>query len=252
LLYPEGLFIIKEIPYPPERRTVMERKKSVLLSLFSLLALAWILSGSDVSAQPPKDDEKKGMKHPWTEPRGGMPHGGGLPHSMTSYLKERLGLDESQVEKLKKVHSDYEKTMVRKHADVHVAEMELGDVLQQKNVDMNAVEKAVRKIESLRSDISLYRVKSLLDTRSFLTDEQYQKFREYTVERYPMMRGGMGSGGYGGYGGYGYGVPGHEGMPGMMPPGHRGRVPGMMPGYDDYEDDRQEGEQEGEKDRKSD
>ncbi|MBI5197782.1 MAG: periplasmic heavy metal sensor [Nitrospirae bacterium] len=221
----------------------MKRRISAVVSLFSLVTLSFVLSGPGAFADPDQDSygamsgkPGMGMGHPGMMQQGKGMYG--FPGSMTSYLRERLNLDDKQFEQLHKLYSEYEKEMVKRHADIRVGEMEMGDLLEAKKIDMGAVEKAVKKVESLRSELSLYRVKALMRTKEFLTEEQFDKFREYTVGRmsYPMMRGGM----------YGSGresmmPPGHGTM---MPPGMMPGTPGMMMPYYDDEEDKESGEKD--------
>lgn len=106
-------------------------------------------------------------------------------------LKEALGLNDEQTQKIRQLRSDYEKESIRKHADLKVARLELKDLLEQKNVDMGQVEKKVRQTEGLRSDLMLYRVKSLMKTKEFLSPEQFDRFRKMTIAMASHRGGGM-------------------------------------------------------------
>ena len=142
---------------------------------------------------------------------------------MHRYFKSDLGLNDDQIEKMRKLYSDYEKEMIRNGSTVQIAELELADLLDAKKIDMKAVEKAVKKIENLRSEKSLYRVKALMKTQEFLTPEQFEVYKEQIVHqmRHPMR------GGYGGMTGHGQGM-----MP-RMTDGMKGHGQGMMPGMMD-------------------
>lgn len=95
------------------------------------------------------------------------------------YLKERFNLTDEQAAKLGKIYSDYRKEVLRKKTDIEIAEMELGELLETKGSDESAIEDSVNKLESLRSNLSLYRIKSFLKTREFLSDEQYEGLAGY-------------------------------------------------------------------------
>ena len=90
------------------------------------------------------------------------------------YLNKSLNLTDEQANKLGKIYSDYKKEMLRKRADIQIAEMELGDLLKTRESDEKAIEEGVNNLESLRSNLNMYRVKALLKTREFLSDEQYK------------------------------------------------------------------------------
>ena len=121
-----------------------------------------------------------------------MKNGMGM-HKMNpwEYLKERFHITDEQATKLGKIYSDYRKEVLRKRADIEIAEMELSELLETKGSDGSTIEESVNKLESLRSNLSLYRIKSLLKTREFLSDEQYEGLAGYFVrwEGHYRMKG---------------------------------------------------------------
>jgi Spy/CpxP family protein refolding chaperone len=116
------------------------------------------------------------------------PHGDLLSPEM---MREALGLNDEQVQKLRQLRSDYEKETIRKHADLRVAQLELKDLLEQKNIDMSQVEKKIRQTEGLRSDLMLFRVKSLMKAKDFLSAEQFDRLRKMTLAMAAHRGGGM-------------------------------------------------------------
>jgi len=130
------------------------------------------------------------------------------PFSLESY-KERLGLTDEQMEKFAKVRSDYRKEVIKKRAEIQVASVELSELLDQKKVDLGQVEKKLRQVESLKADLTLYRIKTLFKTKEFLSEDQFEKLKAFSLR---MMQHGMM-------------MPGRM-APGMMDPGMMGR--GMM------------------------
>ncbi len=134
------------------------------------------------------------------------------PFSLESY-KERLGLTDEQVEKFAKVRSDYRKEVIKKRAEIQVAGVELSELLDQKKVDLGQVEKKLHQLESLKADLTLYRIKTLFKTKEFLSEDQFEKLKNFSLRmmQHRMMPGRMG--------------PGMMGQ-GMMGPGMRDS--GMM------------------------
>jgi hypothetical protein len=118
----------------------------------------------------------------------GRPHGDMLSPEM---LREALGLNDEQVQKLRQLRSDYEKETIRKHADLRVARLEMRDLLEQKNIDMGQLEKKIRQIEGVRSDLMLFRVKSLMKAKEFLSAEQFDRLRKMTLAMAAHRGGGM-------------------------------------------------------------
>jgi Spy/CpxP family protein refolding chaperone len=139
-------------------------------------------------------------------------------------LKEQLKLNDDQVAKLKKIRSDYQKEMIKRKANLRVAMLELWEIIDAKNLDMGKAEKKVKELETMQSDLMLYRIKALQETRKFLTDEQYEQFREMGFR---MMRRMMGR--HGMMGGMGPGMMGGGMMGGPM----MGPMGGGMPADED-------------------
>lgn len=109
---------------------------------------------------------------------------------MGEYLKERLELTDEQVVKFRKVYTDYRKEVLRKKADIEIAEMDLSELLKNKGSSEKAVEDSVNKLESLKSNLNMSRVKALLKTRDFLSDEQYEDLTNFILRwRRPYWRG---------------------------------------------------------------
>jgi Spy/CpxP family protein refolding chaperone len=100
------------------------------------------------------------------------------------------------------LRSTYLKDTTMQQAKVRVAELELNELLDAAKPDAAKVEKKVREMESLRSELTLSRVRYLLKAADFLTPEQFKKFRAMTMGRHmdqmmgashgPMKKGGPG------------------------------------------------------------
>jgi Spy/CpxP family protein refolding chaperone len=67
--------------------------------------------------------------------------------------------------------------MIKKRADLLIAEMELGDVVHKEPVDMAAAEAKIKYIESLRSAIFLAHIRAFQEIKSILTPEQNIKLK---------------------------------------------------------------------------
>ena len=99
----------------------------------------------------------------------------GCSGSPMEKLKE-LGLDDKQKETVQAVHLRTRKEMVRKKADVQVAEIELKEVLSKDPVDLKAAEAAVKKIEGIKSEMRMLHIKTMEEIKANLTPEQKKKF----------------------------------------------------------------------------
>jgi Spy/CpxP family protein refolding chaperone len=126
-----------------------------------------------------------------------------------------LGLDEKQTEAVTAIHLKTKKEMIRKRADIRVAEIDLREALSKEPVDMQAVEALVKKIEGLKADALLTHVKAREEIKTQLTPEQRKKFGGMMMGPGPMGPMGRGYGMHGGCGMRDGGTMGPVG-PGMM------------------------------------
>jgi Spy/CpxP family protein refolding chaperone len=127
-----------------------------------LLLAVVLLVGMSVSAYAMN---KKGM------------HGKGM-HSeqMMAEKFEALGLDEKQKETVKALHLKTKKEMIKKKADVDVAQIELKELLGKDTVDLQAVEAKVKQIEALKTDKMMTHIRTREEVKKILTPDQRKKF----------------------------------------------------------------------------
>jgi Spy/CpxP family protein refolding chaperone len=153
---------------------------------------------------------------------GGMGHGGmgggmrgGMmddDHPMWKHVMA-LGLDDKQKDAIIEIKHRVMKDTIRKKADKQIANIELRDLLRKDTVDMKAVEAALKKIETLKTEIRLSHIKAKEEIKSKLTPDQRKKLKEMMEMRHGgMMGGGMMGGGM--MGGMGCGMM-HGGGQGM-------------------------------------
>ncbi len=155
--------------------------------------------------------------------RGGE-HPGGGQHPLMAMIAA-LGLDDKQKEDIEAIHIRCMKEMIRKRADVRVAEIELKEILAKDPVDMVTAEAKVKEIEGIKTNLRILHIKSMEEIKSKLTPEQKKKFKSFTEMR---RMGGMGMG------------PMGMGMKGMMRGDRHGRG-GMMRGMGQMDGDDSEG-----------
>jgi Spy/CpxP family protein refolding chaperone len=185
---------------------------------------------------------------PGGSPHSGPKRGSSFAHEAFSVesFKEKLDLTDEQVEKFSKIRSDYLKESIKKRAEIKVAGVELFELFDQKKIDQAQIEKKLRQIEALKTDIALFRIKMLFKTQAFLNEDQFEKLKTMTKRMigHRMMkgkRGMMGSGmGQGRMHDMGQGMMGpgmgqgrmHDMGQGMMGPG-RMDADEMESPYDD-------------------
>lgn len=108
-------------------------------------------------------------------------------HHMSKIIKG-LNLDEQQKAFMGEIKSRMMKETIRKKADMHIAQIELKDLLMQDTVDMKAVEAKVKQLEAMKTEMQLSHIKAMEECKAKLTPEQRMKFREM-MEAEPMMEG---------------------------------------------------------------
>ena len=161
-------------------------KKLFLISLAVLFVMGLAVSSDAVV-------KKKGTgRHGCMTASEGDCGCGGSPMER---LKD-LGLDEKQKEAVQAIHMRTKKEMIRKKADVQVAEIELKELLSKDPVDLNAAEAAVKKIEGMKSEKRMLHIKTMEEIKASLTPEQKKKFVSMTGSCMGMGMGmcGMGHG----------------------------------------------------------
>ena len=109
----------------------------------------------------------------------------GAEHHMSKHLMG-LDLDEQQKTLIGEIKSRMMKEMIRRSADMRIAQIELKDLLRQDPVDMKAVEAKVKQLEMMRTEMHLSHIKAMEDIKTKLTPEQRKKLREM-MEAGPMM-----------------------------------------------------------------
>ena len=141
--------------------------------------------------------------------RGGhhgiMGHGDAAERPLISLMlqnKEELKLTPEQVQKLETVRLAFRKGAIKRSADLQVAELELGELRKREPVDLAKVEAQVKRIETLRGDQRLSRIKAIEEGKVLLTPEQRKKLdalgqrggpdHATGMMGCPMMMGGMG------------------------------------------------------------
>ena len=155
----------------------MKKVVLVLLTVLFVMGLA-VASGA---AEKKEGDGRHGNMYK---------HGGegcGCDHSNSPFgMFKKLGLDEKQRAAIREIHLKTKKAMIMKKADIKVARIELQEILSKDPVDMTAAETTVKKIESLKSEIKMMRIKALEDIKSNLNAEQKKEFS--SMMRHVMMK----------------------------------------------------------------
>lgn len=115
--------------------------------------------------------------------------------------KEALKLAPEQVQKLETLRLNFRKAAIKRSADLQVAELELDQLRRQQSVDLAKVEAQVKRIETLRAEQRLSRIRTIEEGKALLTAEQREKLKTLGqagvgghakgMMGCPMMMGGM-------------------------------------------------------------
>lgn len=96
-------------------------------------------------------------------------------------LKDKIGLTSEQVQKIEKMQTLYYESQIRGKSDLKVLELRFNSYLKTKKVNRTKVEKMIREIAKIKTDLQVDHFNYLLDLRSLLTPEQIKKIEEIKV-----------------------------------------------------------------------
>ncbi len=94
-----------------------------------------------------------------------------------------LSLTPEQVRALETLRLDFQRTADLQTAELQRMELELQGLLSREQIDVASVEARIRRIEALRTDLRLGRIKTVEKGKAILTPEQWRKLL-------PLIRGG--------------------------------------------------------------
>ena len=132
----------------------------------------------------------------------GMGPGGGMgmwDGAHGRHITSMLGLDDNQTVQVKPILYKLQKDMVKKKADIEVAEVELEEILGKDPVDLKAAEAKVKQIASLKAEAAMIHIQGIENIKAKLTAEQKKKLTEmmqikgmgHGMMDCPMMKGKM-------------------------------------------------------------
>lgn len=106
----------------------------------------------------------------------GMPGRGMHSEHMMFEKMQALGLDDKQKETVKALHLKTKKEMIKKQADIEIAQVELKELLGKDPVDLQAAEAKVKQLEALKTDMKMTHIRTREEIKKVLTPEQKKKF----------------------------------------------------------------------------
>jgi Spy/CpxP family protein refolding chaperone len=93
-------------------------------------------------------------------------------------LKSEIGLNGDQEQKIENMMLAYEEAAIRRGSDIKVLELKFASLLKNNRIDRSEMEKMVRAIGKLKTDLQVDHLNYLLDVRDILTPEQIQKIEK--------------------------------------------------------------------------
>lgn len=110
-------------------------------------------------------------------------------HRFSRSMEKELMLTSQQKEAFDRIETDYEKMVIKKTADIRAAEVDLANLLSQKDHDRQAIQEQVGKIAGLKEEMMMARIDSLLTLKALLTKGQYSQFQQILQERMSRLTG---------------------------------------------------------------
>jgi Spy/CpxP family protein refolding chaperone len=98
-------------------------------------------------------------------------------------VRTYLNLTDPQVEQLRTIIADTEKTTIKDRADLAVRGIELRELMRADKPDRDAILKKVEEISQLRGQLMKEHVEALLAAKSVLTPEQQKKIHAFIERR---------------------------------------------------------------------
>lgn len=97
-------------------------------------------------------------------------------------MKDDIGLTEDQVATIEKMRTAQKENRIQREAGLKVLQLEFDSYLKEEKINRAKLEKMVRKIAQLRTDMQIENINHLLDLRELLTAEQLTKLDEIKKE----------------------------------------------------------------------
>ena len=102
--------------------------------------------------------------------------------------KDQLGLTEDQLDEIESILTSHIKYAIRKKADLKVLLIEIQEVLVKEKIELKAVEKKLKAMEALNTEMAMEGVRTLKKALAVLTPEQQKKIRSF-FKNSTLMRG---------------------------------------------------------------
>lgn len=138
----------------------------IILTVFTLVTLGAVSAMAKEPCPVGPDNTKK------IEMKRGMP----------DKMKD-MALTAEQKDKMDKMMTDHRKKMIRLRADLEIARIDKREMIKDKNFQKDKLQKQVKKIMAIQTDMEMSRVDMLAQARTILTDDQWKVFSDRQEKR---------------------------------------------------------------------
>ena len=111
-----------------------------------------------------------------------------FPAKMVLKFKDKLALTEKQVNALESMQQSVQEATIRAKAETKIQELKLQSYLKQNKINRKKMEKMIRSIAAMKTNMKIDHMNYLLDVKAVLTAEQVKKIEEFKKRRRRGMR----------------------------------------------------------------
>mgnify|MGYP001118586031 CR=1 FL=1 len=101
-------------------------------------------------------------------------------------LKERINLTKDQVRTIEKMRDAHQESAIKRTADIKVLELKIGSYMEKEKINRGKLEKMLRQVAAMKTDLTVANINYLLDLRDLLTPEQIKKVESVKGEMRQM------------------------------------------------------------------
>ena len=103
--------------------------------------------------------------------------------ALFAHSEEKLDLTEKQVEDLKALKRDFQKSAIEKKAQIEIARVELNELMDQKSIDFGKIKAKISQIADMEKEIRLAHLTNIERSHKMLTTEQLEKAQTLKMGR---------------------------------------------------------------------
>jgi Spy/CpxP family protein refolding chaperone len=103
---------------------------------------------------------------------------------------DKLNLSDEQIKNLENLKRKYSKDIIKQDAEMRIAEIDLGALLKEPEINLSEVKEVLKKVENIKTQIRYLRIMAFVEARKILTDEQKNSLKKLMEMRgAPWMKG---------------------------------------------------------------